>query len=279
MVCKMRPMRAWPLLLVALLLSPVATPTASQNPDDKAAIIQALLDYAEGYYGGEPARMTRALSPYLTKRQVIMRSGAGSTIGEMNADTLIEYSNGSKLAPEGRRLTTEVMEVGTETASARVFSAQFNDYVHLVKRDGTWRILNVLWHAPPAAASSSDHTAAVTEAVRSLTGVLTGTGTPDASSVIHPLAHVRQLARAPQNRPRFVTDQNAEALLAALARGSGKLTGAVEAAQIAVDGIDTNIAAARLSLGATKLYVHLALFDGRWRVVTLLNWTAPPALP
>src|SRR5215213_4703274 len=100
------------LLIGALLIWPAPGP----SDDDKADIVQALLDYAEGYYGGEPARMTRAVSPYLTKRELILRKGNTPLLGEMNADTLIDYSNGVKLAPEARRMTTEVLDVGPETA-------------------------------------------------------------------------------------------------------------------------------------------------------------------
>jgi|SRR5688572_21996918 len=269
-------MTPWPILLIAVVLSQGAVAPATRGSDDSAAIVRTLLDYAEGYYGGEPARMTRAVSPYLTKRE--LRRMTPPLLGEMNADTLIEYSHGVKLAPAGRRLTTEVLDAGAETASARVFSAQFNDYVHLIKRNGAWQILNVLWHAPPPSAASTDETSAVSQTVRTFATALTGAGGPDALSVLHPLAHIRVLTRGRQGRPSFVLDQNAEALAAGLARGAGKLAGALEDAQIAVEGIDTDVATARIVLGATKIHLHLALQEGRWRVVNVLNWTAAPAV-
>ena len=265
-------MTSWPIVLIAVAASQNATAAAPNN--DSAAIVQTVLDYAEGYYGGEPARMTRAVSPYLTKRE--LRRTTPPLIGEMNADTLIEYSHGVKLAPAGRQLTTEVLDVGPETASARVFSAQFNDYVHLIKRNGAWQILNVLWHAPPSAAST-DQTGAVNQAVRTFATALTGAGGPEALSVLHPLAHIRVLARGRQGRPAFVVNQNAEALVAGLPRGAGKLAGALEDAQITVEGIDADVAAARIVQGSTTIRLHLALQDGRWRVVNTLNWTAAPA--
>jgi hypothetical protein len=259
--------------MAALAIASAATLPAS---DDKADITQALLDYAEGYYGGEPARMTRAVSPYLTKRELSVRKGASSLLGEMNADTLIDYSYGVKLAPEARQMTTEVLDVGAETASGRVFSARFNDYAHLIKRNGTWQIINVLWHAPPpVTADQQDQTSVVTEAVRTLVTALTG-GSAAELSVIHPLAHIRVLAPGRQGRPRTVIDQNAESFVAALARGAGKLKGTADEAQVVIEGIDNDIATARIQVGPTKVHLHLAQIDGRWRVVTVLNWTAVP---
>jgi hypothetical protein len=55
-------------VLVAMLLT---GPSAIRPPDasaDHVAIRQALLDYAEGFYDHAPERMTRAISPLLTKR-------------------------------------------------------------------------------------------------------------------------------------------------------------------------------------------------------------------
>ena len=267
-------MKPRPALFISALW--MATVIAVPARDDKAEITQALLDYAEGYYGGEPARMTRAVSPYLSKRELILRKGAGSLLGEMNADTLIDYSHGVKLAPDARRMTTEALDLGAETASGRVFSARFNDYAHLVKRNGTWQILNVLWHGPPPASDQPDQTSAVSQAARTFAGVLTGAGVAEGSAVLHPLAHLRTLAAGRQGRPRSIADQNAETFLAALARGAGKLQGAAEDAQVTVEGIDTDIATARIQLAATTVRLHLALIDGRWRVVTVLNWTAVP---
>lgn len=258
------------LVFTTILLSLAAARPSASVPDDKAAIVQTLLDYAEGYYGGEPARMTRAVSPYLTKRQAMPRPGASTLIGEMNADTLIEFSHGVKLAPDARKMTTEVMDVGADTASARVFSAQFNDYVHLIKRNSAWQIVNVLWHAPPAS-PSADQTTAVTAAVKSFASGLTATAGADAMAVLHPLAHVRNVAAAREGRPRYVINQNAEALVAALARGGGRLAGVVEEFKIAVEGIDHDIAAARVLAGTTRMYLHLLRTDGQWRVVTVLR--------
>ena len=143
-----------PAAVIALSMLSAPNAAAGQASADaqneKAAIVATALDYAEGYYGGEPQRMARALSPYLSKRGLMTRPGVPPFLLQMNADTLIDASNGVKLAPAERHITTEVLHVNNEVASARVFTAQFNDYLHLVKRNGAWQILNVPL-APPDA--------------------------------------------------------------------------------------------------------------------------------
>ena len=66
---------------VVIALSMLSAPNAAAGQasadaqNEKAAIVATALDYAEGYYGGEPQRMARALSPYLSKRGLMTRPG------------------------------------------------------------------------------------------------------------------------------------------------------------------------------------------------------------
>ena len=245
--------------------------------DERAAITQAALDYAEGYYGGEPDRMERALSPYLSKRGLMARPGVPPFLVQMNADMLVEASRGPvKLAPEARHITVEVMDVQGETASARIFTAQFNDYLHFVKRAGRWQLLSVLWHPPsPAAGPAEGARTAVDGAVREYVAALFAGDASRAVAVIHPDAVLRSFAPGAPGRPRIVREQNAETLAAALAAGMMKLPGKAEEAQVMVLGVDGDIASAKLTLGTAVSYLHLALQQGKWRIVNALSY--PPA--
>jgi len=255
-----------------------ASPQDAQRDTDRTAIVQTMLDYAEGYYGGEPARMARAVSPFLSKRAMAVRPGVPPFLLQMNADTLIDAAHGAKLAAADRHITTEVLDVTGDVASARVFTAQFNDYLHLVKRNGAWQILNVLWHAPmPAEGAASAATPPVEAAAREYVGALIAGDGSRALAVLHPLAHLRVFAAPPQGRPRIVRELNPETLAAGLASGQGRLPGTLDEARIAVLGIDTNIASARVTAGPQTLYLHLAQFDGKWRVVNALTYPPAPA--
>ena len=80
---------------------------------------------------------------------------------------------------------------------------------------------------------------------------------------IDPMANLRALAQPPQGRPRVIREQNPETLQAALVAGQMKLAGKPEDAQITVEGVDVNIAAARMAIGPVTTYLHLALTDGK----------------
>ncbi|HEV7836602.1 MAG TPA: nuclear transport factor 2 family protein, partial [Gemmatimonadaceae bacterium] len=57
------------LLVVSISLTPFST-SSSQSPADSVAIRQTALDYIQGWYAGDAARMERALHPELAKRIV-----------------------------------------------------------------------------------------------------------------------------------------------------------------------------------------------------------------
>jgi hypothetical protein len=72
------------LLVLFALLAPAAA--HAQAAADSAAIRRVALDYIEGWYTGDAARMERALHPDLAKR--IVESDArngGSVLGHMTA--------------------------------------------------------------------------------------------------------------------------------------------------------------------------------------------------
>ena len=194
--------------------------------------------------------MARAVSPFLSKRGLTLRPGVPPFLVEMNADTLIDAANGAKLAAPDRHITTEVLDVAGDVASARVFTAQFNDYLHLVRRNGAWQILNVLWHAPmPAGGAADAAKPAVEAAARDYAAALFAGDGARATAALHPLAHLRVLAAPPQGRPRIVRELNPDTVAAGLSAGQGKPSGTLDEARIAVLGIDVNIASAKLTAG------------------------------
>jgi hypothetical protein len=144
--------------VLALLASPV-TPIAAvcaQTASDSAAIRATALDYVEGWYSGDAARMERALHPELAKRVVLTNPRTGrSRLDQMGALTLvqqtreprIEAAAGSGVAGGrgARRKDVRVLDVFGSTASVRTDMDEWIDYMHMAKWNGRWVIVNVLW--------------------------------------------------------------------------------------------------------------------------------------
>ena len=147
--------------LVAAALSTGAVPARPDADQDRAAIRQAALDYADGYYEGSAERMARAVHPALLKRGLLPPGATDRFLVLMNAETLIDLtaSGRGKLPAADRHLDFALLDLRDDVASARIFTAQFDDYLLLAKQGGRWRIVSVLWQVPASAGSEQDRAA------------------------------------------------------------------------------------------------------------------------
>ena len=133
------------LLSVAVMVAPAAG--RAQTAADTAGIRAAALDYIEGWYEASGERMARALHPELAKRIVYTDSAGRSWVGDMGATQLTRGAaagGGSRTPPAMQRKDVRILDVFQNTASVRIDAAQWVDYLHLVKWQGRWVILNVL---------------------------------------------------------------------------------------------------------------------------------------
>lgn len=129
--------------------------TAVDSASDTAAIRQAALDYIEGWYGGDAARMERALHPELAKRIVRADSTGGDWISSMGASQLIAGSRagfGREVPAAERKTLVTILDVFGNTASAKIDAGAWIDYLHLARVNGRWVIVNVLWEMVPGGA-------------------------------------------------------------------------------------------------------------------------------
>lgn len=144
-------MRSTLLLLLALAAFAVIVPSTAraQTAADSTAIRAAALDYIEGWYAGDPDRMTRALHPALVKRIVAVNRETGEAfIDDMGAGKLIAGTRaayGRETPEDQRRTEVTILDVFGNAASAKIDAGGWIDYLHLAKIDGRWTILNVLW--------------------------------------------------------------------------------------------------------------------------------------
>jgi putative lumazine-binding protein len=114
--------------------------------NDEQAIRQTVADYYESWFDGDAPRMERALHPALAKRAPLEDGG----LDEDTAATMIRFTSeglGKARAPgpEGIGLEVEVVEIYGSIASAVAHSNVYREYLHLVRTNGDWRIVNVLY--------------------------------------------------------------------------------------------------------------------------------------
>src|SRR3990172_5870277 len=102
---------------------------------------KAELDYIEGYYEGDGARMERALHPELAKRIVRTNESGQSRLDQMSALTLVlgtRAGGGSRTPAAERHQDVTILDVYQNAASAKIYASGWVDYLHLAKWNGRW---------------------------------------------------------------------------------------------------------------------------------------------
>jgi hypothetical protein len=139
----MRPL----VLITALATTLVPAGLAGQSAADSAAIRATALDYIEGWYTGDAARMERALHPALAKRIVRERDGA-FTLGDMTAEQLVAATQagyGTRTPPAEQQKDVTILDTFRNAAVVKVVARDWVDYLQIAKWEGQWKIVNVLW--------------------------------------------------------------------------------------------------------------------------------------
>ena len=130
-----------------------AAPVQAQTASEAAAIRATALDYAEGWYAGDGDRMGRALHPELVKRILVSDTATGrSFVQTMGASALVngtQHGYGKSTPADRQQKDVTVLDVFGNAAIAKVVMADWIDYLQLVRVEGRWLIVNVLWERKP----------------------------------------------------------------------------------------------------------------------------------
>src|SRR6266566_9313806 len=136
------------LVPAALLLNSVVI-AQNTSPDESVAITKTALDYIEGWYAGDAARMERALHPELAKRMISTDPKTGrSQFNHVGAMALVQHTRdgGGKKTPQDRQLKeVTILDRYNNAAVVKIVASEWIDYLELAKFNGEWKIINVLW--------------------------------------------------------------------------------------------------------------------------------------
>lgn len=145
------------LLAILVLAFAGLTVHAQARPDDPEAeaIRKTALDYIEGWYTADAARMERALHPELAKRIVFTNPANGqSRLDSMGAMTLVQRvraGGGSRTPKEKQQKDVTLLDRYENTAVVKIVASDWIDYLQVAKFNGEWKIINVLWELKPEA--------------------------------------------------------------------------------------------------------------------------------
>ncbi|RXM52565.1 MULTISPECIES: nuclear transport factor 2 family protein [unclassified Chryseobacterium] len=122
----------------------------AQTKQDTLNIKQAALDYIESQHSPSPSRMERALHPRMVKRTFWKDKATGKEyLRETNTESMVllaeSYNKNGDKFPASPKKEIKLLDISDKAASVKLLADEWIDYMHLVKLNGSWKIVNVLW--------------------------------------------------------------------------------------------------------------------------------------
>ncbi|RWU04892.1 nuclear transport factor 2 family protein [Pedobacter chitinilyticus] len=123
---------------------------SAQTKQDSLAIKQAALDYIESQHQPNPVQMERALHPRMVKRTFWNDKATGKDyVRETSTESMVllaeSYNKKGDKFPAVPKKEVKFLDISEKTASLKLIADEWIDYMHLVKLNGAWKIINVLW--------------------------------------------------------------------------------------------------------------------------------------
>jgi hypothetical protein len=126
-------------------------PSLAQAPaEDIQAITEASRDYTEGWFTADEQRMRQALHPQLVKRTIWhdLQKDTWQPSNLLDAEMMVGYTRdggGSALPEAEKAFEIIILDVFRDIATVKVSSHPYMDYLHLIKINDRWLIINCLY--------------------------------------------------------------------------------------------------------------------------------------
>jgi hypothetical protein len=266
----------------------VATPTREQVD---AAIRQTVREYSDSWYDGDAARMERSIHAELAKR--IVRPAEpppapwrppGDWLDDMGALQLVQLTRQHQMRAPERPVAGEVRILDRlENAASVKLGA--DEYHHVVRWNGRWLIVNILYGLQPRAPTASQAIASPeqgdgdeTAITRTALDYVESCYLDDAARMersLHPdLAKRIVWPNASPDGDRF--DKLSALGLIHLVRDEPDATPVHERrSEVTILDRTENAASVRVDASTWIDYMHIARWNGRWAIVNVL-WAVRP---
>ena len=122
----------------------------AQTNQDTLDIKRVALAYIEAQHSPNPNLMQNALHPRMVKRSVFKNKATQKDyVSEYFAENMIilaeSYNVKADKFPKNPRKEVKLLDISARTASVKLTADAWIDYMHIVKTNGEWKIINVLW--------------------------------------------------------------------------------------------------------------------------------------
>jgi len=112
------------------------------------AVRSVVMDYVEGWFGGDAGRMERALHPELVKRCRGIEGDNPDVLETLSARDMIDATaegEGRREDAADRQIEIRIDHLDGGIASAQCFCHRYVDLLHLIEMPDGWKIVNAAW--------------------------------------------------------------------------------------------------------------------------------------
>lgn len=129
----------------------LAPPRLEASKEDVEGVRSAVLAYIEGWVQGDPERHATAYHPECVKRRMVREEDSGVySLVTISPQSMVDYASTGSSVVEDCTFEIVIDAISEDIASARCYSCQWVDFLHLVKARGEWRLFHVVWHRQPS---------------------------------------------------------------------------------------------------------------------------------
>ncbi len=126
----------------------ISISVVAQSPNEATAIESTAVDYLTAWYQGDSELMQATIHPHMSKKIVFdtgHKNGALAYLSaqDLLAQTIRKRTEDYNLHDLRKRVT--VLDVYLNTATVKVETNNWVDYLHMAKVAGQWKIVNILW--------------------------------------------------------------------------------------------------------------------------------------
>lgn len=138
------------LCFTLVILLAITTEMNAQTKQDTLDIQKVALDYIISQHKPNGEQMKNALHPRLVKRTFWKDATSQiEYVRETTAEGMVvvaeTFNKDRKHFPENPKKEVKLLDVSERTASIKLIADDWIDYMHIVKVQGKWQIVNVLW--------------------------------------------------------------------------------------------------------------------------------------
>lgn len=121
-----------------------------QSKKDSLEIKQVALDYIESQHNVNPEQFEKAAHPRMVKRTFWTNKQTNKEyLRETFTDAMVllaeTYNVDGTKFPQNPKKNIIILDIFDKVASVKLIADDWVDYMHIVKLNGKWQLVNVLW--------------------------------------------------------------------------------------------------------------------------------------